>query len=295
MALPTLIEYAAPVPPQRALPLSTAPWVLDPTRAAVLVHDLQRYFLRPYAPGCEALTGALQATARILTAARAAGVPVFYTAQDGDHADRGLQADLWGPGMSAVADHTGVVPEVAPAPEDTLLVKRRYSAFAKSDLAERLAGAGRDQLVITGVYAHIGITATAFDGFQREVQPFVVADAVADFGADQHARALDQIAACCGVVALADHVVAAFTPGRADGWDGQVRAALARLLPTELVERAFAEPEADLFELGLNSLQAFDMLDDLADAGVDIDFGEFTRRACVAYLVEQGERVGSPA
>lgn len=305
MALPTLIEYAAPVPPRRELPASRAPWALDPARAAVLVHDLQAYFLRPYAGGCPALETALESTARILAAAREAGVPVFYTAQDGDHADRGLQADLWGPGMSAEPDHTDIVGPVAPAEGDTVLVKRRYSAFAKSDLADRLAAAGRDQLVLTGVYAHIGITATALDGFQREVQPFVVADGVADFGADQHARALDEIAACSGVVTLADDVVAALSArasavpampadpvdpvrGEGSGWDAEVRASLVRLLPPEVVERAFAEPQADLFELGLNSLQAFDMLDDLAEAGADIDFGEFTRRATVAFLREQG-------
>jgi len=296
MSLPTLIEYAAPVPPLRDLPTSRAPWDLDPSRAAVLVHDLQRYFLRPYAPGCAALRGALDATARVLAAARAAGVPVFYTAQDGDHSDRGLQGDLWGGGMSATPEHTEIVPEVAPAPGDTVLVKKRYSAFAKSPLAEQLTERGRDQLVITGVYAHIGVTATAFDAFQREVHPFVVADGVADFGPEQHARALDQVAGCCGVVALADDVVAALAasggPAAGDGgsaWDGEIRASLARLLPAEVVDQAFAEPDADLFRLGLNSLQAFEMLDDLAEAGADIDFGDFTRRATVAFLREQGE------
>jgi len=300
MALPNLIEYAAPVPPQRELPPSRAPWVLEPARAAVLVHDLQRYFLRPYAPGCSALASALAQTARILAAARAAGIPVFYTAQNGEKADRGLQGDLWGPGMSPEPDHTEIVAEVAPAEGDTVLLKHRYSAFAKSELAELLAAQGRDQLVVTGVYAHIGITATAFDGFCRDVQPFVVADAVADFGADQHARALDEVAACCGVVALADDVVAAFgatasrsAPTEEDGWAGLVRGSLAALLPPEVVAQAFAEPEADLFELGLNSLQAFDMLDDLADAGVDIDFGDFTRRATVGFLLEQGAVLAS--
>lgn len=291
MSLPELIDYAAPVPPLRDLPVTRAGWSLDPGRAAVLVHDLQRYFLRPYAPGCPALVTALESTARILDAARAAGVPIYYTAQDGDHSDRGLQGDLWGPGMSAVPEHTDIVPEVAPGPGDEILTKRRYSAFAKSDLADRLAAVGRDQLVITGVYAHIGITATAYDAFQQEVHAFVVADAVADFGHDQHVRAIDQVAACCGAVLLADQVLAAFTPetsGSAADWDGEIRAALEGVLPAQLVARAFAEPGGDLFELGLNSLQAFEVLDVLADAGVDIDFGLFTRRATLEFLREQG-------
>lgn len=287
-ALPTLIDYAAPLPPARVLPASKADWDLDPGRAAVLVHDLQEYFLRPFDPGCPALTTALDGTARILAAARAAGVPVFYTAQDGDHSDRGLQGDLWGPGMRADAADTAIVPAVAPAPGDQLVTKRRYSAFAKTDLGERLAATGRDQLVITGVYAHIGITATALDAFQREVHPFVPADAIAAFTPEQHARALDIVADSCGVVTLTQDVVGRFVPAeQPSGWEEAVRGALGRALRDAALDAVLADPEADLFAVGLSSLQAFALLDDLADAGVDIDFGELVRRPTLAFLLEQ--------
>ncbi len=291
MSLPHLIDYPSPVPPTRTLPQSRAAWTLDPTRAAVLVHDLQRYFLRPFAPGCPALSTALAGTARILTQARAAGVPVFYTAQDGDHSDRGLQGDLWGGGMSAHPDDTAIVAEVAPAESDHIVTKRRYSAFTKSDLAERLTGLARDQLVITGVYAHIGITATAFDAFQREVRPFVVADAVAAFTHDQHVRSLDLVADSCGVVAMTDAVVDALTPVPgvdASPWDTAVSEALTRALAPDVLAAALADPDADLFALGLNSLRAFEVLDDLAEAGVDIDFGDLVRSPSVAFLRAQG-------
>ncbi|MFO6451389.1 MULTISPECIES: isochorismatase family protein [unclassified Aeromicrobium] len=287
-SLPTLIDYAAPLPPDRGLPASKAGWDLDPRRAAVLVHDLQEYFLRPFDPGCPALTTALDATARILSAARGAGVPVFYTAQDGDHSDRGLQGDLWGPGMRAVAADTAIVPSVAPAPGDHLVTKRRYSAFAKSDFGERLAAAGRDQLVITGVYAHIGITATALDAFQREVHPFVPADAIAAFTHEQHARALDIVADSCGVVTLTRDVVDRLVPTEdPSGWAAVVRASLSRALPGAALGSVLADPETDLFSVGLSSLRAFELLDDLADAGVDIDFGELVRRPTLTFLLEQ--------
>ncbi|WP_246086852.1 isochorismatase family protein [Nocardioides humi] len=82
MPLPPSIDYAGP--DLSALPVSRAGWTLRAERAAVLVHDLQRYFTRPYAPDCAALHQAVRRTAEILGAARAAGVPVFYTAQRGD-------------------------------------------------------------------------------------------------------------------------------------------------------------------------------------------------------------------
>lgn len=301
MSLPQRINYDAPVPPLVPLPDSRADWRLEPARAALLVHDLQHYFLRPYDPDCGALRGALAQTARLLGAARAAGVPVYYTAQRGDQVphQRGLQGDLWGPGMRAVPEHTTIVEQVAPVSGDVVLDKHRYSAFAQSDLAERLAAQGRDQLVITGVYAHIGITATAFDAFMREVHPFVVADAVADFGPEQHVRALQQVASCSGVVTLTEAVTEAFArdeveargaDGRGAPWGVHVRQALVGGVDEEFARAAFEQPDRDLFELGLNSLRAFEVLDLLAEQGVDLDFGEFTRRPTLAHLLECGDR-----
>ena len=281
MSLPTLVDYAVGTD----LPASTAPWTFEPARAAILVHDLQRYFLRPFAPQAPVLTTLLANTALVLTAARAAGVPVFYTAQTGVPCEvvRGLQGELWGPGMRPDPEHTEIVADVAPAKGDTVLTKHRYSAFAHTDLAERLAAAGRDQLVITGVYAHIGITATALDAFQREVRPFLLADAVADFSAADHQRALEQVASCAGVVTTADRVLRAFAAERS-GVESVLRRGLEELLPREDVEAAYADPSADLFELGLDSIRAFDLLDMLAEIGIEVDFGEFAREANLEFL-----------
>ncbi len=78
-----------------------------------------------------------------------------------------------------------------------VLTKRRYSAFVSTDFAGRLGR--RDQLIVTGVYAHIGVMATALDAFMRGVQPFVVTDAVADFSPAHHADALRHVQTRCGV------------------------------------------------------------------------------------------------
>ncbi|WP_157537243.1 isochorismatase family protein [Nocardioides sp. Root190] len=298
MSLPPSIDYATP--DLADFPASRAGWELSPDRAAVLVHDLQLYFTRPYAPDCAAFLQTVRRTAQILRAARGAGIPVYYTAQRGnqDQQARGLQRDLWGPGMQAVPEHTDIIEAVAPAPGERVLVKHRYSAFAGNELAAELAAQGRDQLVITGVYAHIGIAATAMEAFQREVHPFVVGDAVADFGPEEHALALRQIASCCGVVVGADAVVSVFEAatvgsrrgpdtGVGTGIDDLVRAELVLHLGEEMAALTFTDAETDLFTLGLDSLRAFEVLDVLADAGVDVDFGAFTRRPTIGFLREQ--------
>lgn len=199
MALPSIATY---VPPSADLPKARADWQPERDRLALLVHDMQRYFCRPFPQDAAPLTVVTANIARLLAAARKAGIPVFYTAQKGNQfrPDRGLQADLWGPGMSAVQDHEEVLPELVPQPGDHVLVKHRYSAFQRSNLETLMRARGRDQLMITGIYAHIGCMCTAAEAFQRDIQPFAIADAQADFDVARHWMAMDWTANCCGVV-----------------------------------------------------------------------------------------------
>lgn len=199
MALKPVAAY--PLPRDGELPVARASWQLQPARAALLVHDMQGYFLAVYQKHAAPLAPMLAYLRAVLERCRALGIPVFYTAQRGnqDRRDRGLQADWWGPGMQAVPEHEAIADVLAPAAGDQVLVKHRYSAFQRSNLAELLRARGRDQLLLTGVYAHIGILATAAEAFQRDIQPFVAADAVADLGRAEHDQALAWIAASCGV------------------------------------------------------------------------------------------------
>ena len=197
--LPQIAPYELPLAAE--IPAPRGPWQLAPGRAALLIHDMQRYFLRPYAREASPIAPAIANIARLAATARALGVPVFYTAQHGnqDRRDRGLQADLWGPGMSDDPDHQAIIPELAPQPADFVLVKHRYSAFQRSNLDHMMRVRGRDQLIICGVYAHIGCLMTAAEAFQRDIEPFLIADGLADFSREEHDMALKWAAGRCGV------------------------------------------------------------------------------------------------
>lgn len=198
--LPSIAPYALPTPAE--IPPSRADWVLEPDRAALLVHDMQAYFVDAFVPGAEPIVPLVANIARLLKAARARGVSVFYTAQNGDQdrRDRGLQADLWGPGMRHALEHQPIIAALAPEPGDTVLVKHRYSAFQRSNLGDLMRARGLNQLIICGVYAHIGCLLTAGEAFQLDIQPFFAADALGDFSRQWHDAALAQVADCCGVV-----------------------------------------------------------------------------------------------
>ncbi|MGW5117736.1 isochorismatase family protein [Streptomyces noursei] len=206
MALPAIAPYPLPTPDE--LPANRVAWTVDPARAVLLVHDLQQHFLGAFPAGRQPVTGLLANSARLLRQCRRLGVPVVYSAQRGGQTpeERGLQLDFWGPGVADDPAALAMPPEVAPEPGDTVLTKWKYSAFVRTELDRLLRESGRDQLVIVGVYAHIGVLMTACDAWMRDVQAFVVADAVADFSRDDHDLALRWAAGRCAVVTTTDTV-----------------------------------------------------------------------------------------
>jgi bifunctional isochorismate lyase/aryl carrier protein len=211
MSIPGNISY--PMPSEDSLPESTAGWRLDPARAALLIHDMQRYFVDFYAPASSPVTELVTNSKALKSAADETGMPVFYTAQPGSmtREERGLLMDVWGPGMRAEGGHRQVIDALAPHERDTVLVKWRYSAFARTDLLDRLRSLGRDQLVICGIYAHIGCMMSAADAFTQDIQPFLAADALADFSAEYHRTALTWTAERCAVVRSTRRLVTELT------------------------------------------------------------------------------------
>lgn len=209
MALPKIRPYTYTVTDHP----NKVNWSLDPSRAALLVHDMQYHFVDVFDREDDSaqINVAIRHIAGMLRHARENNVPVYFTAQPPRQAaaDRQLLTDFWGPGL-AEDSAAQIIAEVAPEDGDIVLDKWRYSAFAKSNFEQELKDAGRDQLVICGVYAHIGCLTTATDAFMRDIQPFLVADSLADFTADEHTMACDYAAQRCARVVDSDYIDRAF-------------------------------------------------------------------------------------
>ena len=97
-------------------------WRVDPARAALLVHDMQRYFVRAFElerdgqplPDAQ-INIAIANIRRLLDAAHAANIPVYYTAQPPrqNPADRRLLTDFWGDGLQD-DENARILDELAP-------------------------------------------------------------------------------------------------------------------------------------------------------------------------------------
>lgn len=214
MALPAIDPYPLPAPDE--LPENRVSWTVDPARAVLLVHDLQHHFLSAFPSGEQPLAGMLDNTTRLLKEYRRLGVPVLHSAQLGGQTpeQRGLQLDFWGPGVPDDPQSLAAPAAVAPEAGETVLTKWKYSAFVRTGLTDLMRERGRDQIVVVGVYAHIGVLMTAADAWQRDIQAFVVADAVADFSRADHDMALRYAAGRCASVTTTDALLTEVGPWR---------------------------------------------------------------------------------
>ncbi len=277
MRIPKIATYR--IPDAASWPANRVNWQPEPHRAALLVHDMQAYFLGFYDQAQSPVPELVKNIQAILQACRTAGIPVFYTAQPGQQPliERALLQDWWGPGITACPDQSDVVPALTPSPHDTVLTKWRYSAFAKSDFQQQLQRLGRDQLIVCGIYAHIGVMTTCVDAFMRDIQPFLIADAVADFSQAEHEMALKWVAGRCGVVT-----------GTAPLIQGIQSTASAHLYPDEQallrdVAEAMAMPASDLqaddnlVDMGLDSIRLMAMIGRWKKAGCHVDFPELAK------------------
>ncbi len=291
MSLPRVASYALPT--ESELPAARVNWQLDTNRAVLLVHDVQAYFMDCYPSDGAPRDAMLRNIARLRRAGDRLGIPVVFTAQPAvqSAAERGLLTDMWGPGVTASPNRAFIDPALQPTERDTVLTKWRYSAFAKTALADWMRDRRRDQLIISGVYAHIGCQATALDAFMLDIQPFVVADATADFSRAHQLTALQYVASCVGVVLSTASAVAQLESdvnragfGAADApRDAPAHGGLAPASP-QLVRREVAQvlsmneqelpDDENLFELGLDSMRAMALSERFSELGFEVDFLE---------------------
>lgn len=205
MNMPSLGSY--PMPDRSALPRTHVRWTADPARAVLLVHTMQNHFVGTFRRGFSPVTELVDNIASLRHTARTLGIPVVFTAEPAGQTPhrRGLVADVWGPGIED-GPAAAIIAPLAPRPGEHLPPSTRHNAFLGSHLGTLLRSGNRDQLIVCGVLAHLGVLLTAADAFMHDIQPFVVADAVADLSAEDHSMALRWVARS-GTVRLTDSLV----------------------------------------------------------------------------------------
>jgi maleamate amidohydrolase len=182
-------------------------------RPAVLVVDLQYAFTDPDFPlgGAPLVERAVEGTARLLGAARAAGVPVYQTvvAWREDGSDIGL----WPVKLPVLREVTldsrwAQVDGRLWDDSDCLLVKKWPSFFHGTPLLSLLTAAQRDTVIVTGCTTSGCVRATTVDAFSNGFRTLVPEDCVGDQGRDAHESNLRDVHRRYAEVTTAEEAIA---------------------------------------------------------------------------------------
>lgn len=270
MAIPKIASYK--IPQSETFPENTVDWKIDPKKAVVLVHDLQTYFLNFFDKTKSPVPELLENVRQVLDNARAANIPVVYTAQPANQepSERALLTDFWGAGLT---QDTDIAPEVSPQAGDIQYTKWRYSAFKKTPLLQWMQEEQRDQLIIVGVYGHIGILSTALDAFMLDIKPFVIGDAIADFSEEDHLHTLKYVAGRSGCVKSVNEFIKTIKPSDSSSALSleSMRKDVADILDVDLDE---VDVDENLIFLGLDSIRVMTLHSRWKALGFNVELAE---------------------
>ena len=184
------------------------PLTVEPASTAIVVVDMQNdfgaeggMFDRAGIP-ISGIQAVVEPTARVLTAARSAGIQIVYLKMEfePDLSDAGgheapnfvrhrrlgvgdpVQAPNGREGKILIKDtwNTEILSQLAPLEDDIVVSKHRFSGFFETDLDEILRERGITSLIFTGCTTSVCVESTLRDAFFRDYHCLLLEDCTAE-------------------------------------------------------------------------------------------------------------------
>jgi len=153
---------------------------------ALIVIDMLNDFLQSWSPKTrETLVRSTNALVFMMRSRR----PVIWVRQEfrpdlsdafPEMREKGIRVTIEGTRGCQIAS------ELAVDPSDTVLIKKRYSAFYGTSLDQVLAKLTPDGLILAGINTHACIRVSAIDAYQRDWKVIVAADCVGSYDLEHH-------------------------------------------------------------------------------------------------------------
>ena len=221
---------------------NAAPLALDPRTTALVIVDMQEYFLNPASPfsrACERLVpgvlghfqergrGVVEPSLRrLLDFFRAHGLRIVYTTvaselpdgrdlmpifQQRNAANRAAVGDVAIPPRGDA--WARIVTALEPRPGELVVNKTTYGSFSSTGLDHTLRSLGITALVVGGVVTNVCVETTARDAADRGYDIVLLDDGCAAFSPEIHEATLLSFQGPFGRVRTADEVLALLKGG----------------------------------------------------------------------------------
>ena len=183
---------------------------LKTERAALLVIDMQNFFLNPLSPTftCGGIA-ILPTLKRLIEVFRRGGRPVIYTrhVHNPNLSDAGIM-EWWWEGMCLEGSpESEVHNDIAPLSNEKVIDKHRYSAFYNTDLETVLRCLKVEDIVVSGIMTNLCCESTARDAYYRDYRVFFLADGTGAINEEMHLASLLNLAFGFAYVTSTDNVI----------------------------------------------------------------------------------------
>jgi nicotinamidase-related amidase len=186
------------------LPLTS----LDPNTALIVV-DLQKGIVG--LPFIHPVAHVIDRTSALIAAFRELKLPVVLVNVAGRAP--GLTEQSF-PFQTPPDGWTDLIPELDQQPQDIVVTKRSWGAFAGTDLEARLRASGVTQVVIAGVATGTGVESTARQAYEAGFNVTLAVDAMTDARPEAHAWSLASVFPRLGETGTTQEILDVLSAGR---------------------------------------------------------------------------------
>ena len=177
-----------------------------PEKSALLVIDMQRFFLDKNSHACiPSAYAIIPKIKHLINAYNKANLPVFFTRHVNTENDAKLMGRFWNDFIKDENPLSEIISDLS-FPNMHVINKSQYDSFYNTDLEILLREKKITQVVITGVMTNLCCETTARSAFVRGFTPFFTLDGTAAYNEEFHRASILNISYGFGIITLIDEI-----------------------------------------------------------------------------------------
>lgn len=181
-----------------------------PTRGALLVLDMQEYFLseasHAFVPSAPAIIPNIQFMIKVFAAYNR---PIFFTRHVNTEENAGMMGKWWKDLICPQTAYSHIIKQLDTS-KGAILHKNQYDAFYETRLESDLRAGGVGEVVISGVMTHLCCETTARSAFMRGYEVFFAIDGTATYTESFHRATLLNLAHGFALPVQVEEILSAF-------------------------------------------------------------------------------------
>ncbi|UJG43312.1 MAG: cysteine hydrolase [Candidatus Heimdallarchaeum endolithica] len=185
---------------------NTEPFAFDLKKAALVVLDMQKVFLREdshaFIPSGATIVPIIN---KLVAKFNEYKRPIIFSRHIFPENKETLLYKIWRNSIDLNQEESELIEEVKSG--GIILIKRNYSAFKKTNLETILRKNKVKQVVVTGLMSHLCCDTTTRDAFMMGYEPFFVVDATATYNETLHLGTLRALSHGFSVPIVSEEII----------------------------------------------------------------------------------------